>query len=233
MTEIIVVNASRVLHDDEVARVIPALQRWDSEMLQPAWGFDPCTYIFMPFHEWAHEVNAGNRPAGWPIFLNRHSTDVGVGGFHDDESGNIFGRIFVGDALRYGISWTVDLSHEAAEMRGDPTIDKIATLADGQVALVELCDPVEDDALAIDVDGIKLSDFVLPSYFSGAAGPWDFQNALSGPCPMLTTGGYQSLFVNGEWTQVTAMYLGGMPSHRSMRYHHARRRPAPLPQQVA
>lgn len=220
MVAIIVVNASTILRDEEVEAVLPALQRWDNEMLAPSWGLEPCTYSFLPRHR-LNEVSEND----WPIYINRHSTDASALGWHDDRAGRIFGRVFAGDCLRYGVSWTVDLSHEAAEMRGDPTIDRIVTLPDGRQAIVELCDPVEDDLLAIDVDGVKLSDFVLPAYFDGGPGPYDYGNHLRGPCPTLTSGGYQSLLVNGAWTQVTAMYLGGDPSYRSQRYHRSHRMP--------
>lgn len=226
MPTIIIVNASRILSDQEVAKWVPAFQKFDDDILRPAWDFDPCTYDFMTWESWSAAPPAD----AWPLFLNRHSTDIGVGGFHDDESGRIFGRIFVGDALRYGVSPTVDGSHEAWEMRGDPTINRTVTLPDGRVALVELCDPVEDDSLGITIDGVLLSDFVLPSYFGigSTVGPYDHEAKLTGPCPTLTTGGYQSLYVDGGWTQVTALHLGGGMSRRSQRFHHTHRRPAPL-----
>jgi hypothetical protein len=64
---------------------------------------------------------------------------------------------------------------------------------------------------------VKLSDFVLPAYFSTDAGPYDYQNRLKGPVPTLAPGGYQSIF-DGEWHQVTARLLGGPASYRSTRY---------------
>lgn len=221
MTKILIVNASKILTDEEATLVVSALQKWDDTMVAPAWRFEPCVYAFS---SWA-DFESSQPDDVWPIFLNRHSTDLGALGWHDDQSGRIFGRIFVGDCLRYGVSWTVDVSHEAAEMRGDPTIDQTVTLPDGRIALKELCDPVEDDLLAIDVDGVKLSDFVLPTYFGlPAAVGWgnrgyDFQAQLKGPCPTLTSGGYQSLLVNGQWTQVTARLLGGPCSYRSERFN--------------
>lgn len=220
MTAIVIVNASKVLRDAEAATVVAALQVADDALLRPAWGFDPCTYSFMPFGQ----MPAAGDPR-WPIFLNNSSADPSVGGFHDDQSGVIFGRCFVGDCIRYGISWTVDVSHESFELRGNPTINKTVTLGDGRVALAELADPVEDDALAIDVNGIKISDFVLPAYFSVGPGPWDYQKKLAGPCPTLLPGGYQSLYEGGAWTQVTAMYLGGPLSYRATRYSARHRAP--------
>jgi hypothetical protein len=219
MTEIVICNASPVLTNAEASAIVPALQTWDDTMLALAWGFDKCTYSFIPHGQ----LPVPGDPR-WPVFLNRHSADAMALGWHDLQAIGTFGRCFVGDCILDGLSWTVDVSHEVAEMRGDPTIDRTWTMPDGRLALMELCDPVEDDLFAIDVGGVKLSDFVLPSYFSNHGGlgrPWDYQGKLSGPCPTLLNGGYQSIFENGAWTQVTAMHLGSRPrpSVRSQRFH--------------
>lgn len=219
MTEIVVVNASRVLTDAEVNAAVKAMQVWDDTMLRPAWGFDACTYSFMPWGELPRDDDPR-----WPIYINRHSAELGVGGFHDDQAGRIYGRIFAGDALRYGVSWTVDLSHEAAEMRGDPTINLFVTLPNGQTSIRELCDPCESDRCGIAVNGHLFSDFVLPPYFAGGNGPYDYQNQLVAPAPALLPGGYISIYDGAAWHQVTAMLMGGPPSWRSVRWHHTHRR---------
>jgi len=214
MTAIVIVNAYLTFPDKEAEVVVPALQEWDDTMLAPAWGFDKCTYHFQPWKDW-HEKPV---PDAWPIFLNRHSTDAGVLGYHDNTT-LIYGRCFIGDCIRDGISWAVDVSHEAAEMRGDPKVDKTFKMANGDIAMYELCDAVEDDANAIEVKGVKLSDFVLPSYFSTAAPPpYDYQKKLTGRCPTLTPGGYMSIYNGKVWTQVTARLIGGRTSIRSDRY---------------
>lgn len=221
MTDILIVNASPVLLDGEVSSIIPALQKWDDDYLRPAYGFDRCTYHFMP----RGQLPDPNDASVWPIFLNRHSVDPGALGWHDDDSGRVFGRVFVGDCLRYGVSWTVDLSHEAAEMRGDPHVDQKFVMPDGRISMVELCDAVEADELAITVDGVRFSDFVLPDYWSAkTSGKFDYQGALTGPCPTLTPGGYMSIWDGRGWTQHTAMFLGGPPSYRSIRFHQSHRR---------
>jgi hypothetical protein len=148
------------------------------------------------------------RPSGpvdtndiWPIFINNKSDTAGALGWHDGEwQGRpiVFGRVFAGDCIRYGTDWRIDLTHEAWEMRGDPNIDRqvrISNDAQGRerIAAVELCDPVEDDLYAIEWHNSKVSDFILPSYFSDAGGPWSHGNNLDGPCPTLASGGYQSL----------------------------------------
>lgn len=222
MTAILIVNACSILTDAEVQSILPALQRWDDEMLRPSYGLDACTYSFMPHGQLPNPADT----SVWPIFLNRHSIDDGVLGWHDDQAGKTFGRIFVGDAMRYGVEWTVTLSHEAAETRVDPQINDLVALPDGRQTLREACDAVESDDQAIDVDGVKLSNFVLPAYWrNDPLGPWDYQRRLSGPAPALTPGGYLSIFDGSNWVQITAMHLGGGPSWRSQWAHHSHRRP--------
>ncbi len=219
--DIVIVNASRVLTDAEIQAVLPSLQKWDSTMVRPAWGLDAATYSFATMAQFQAGATAG----AWPIFVNNHSRDPGAVGWHDRApDGQPFGRVFAGDCRRYGISWTVDLSHEAGEMRNDPTIDNFFTMADGRIVLREIGDAVESDENGIVVDGVLLTDFVLPDYFSSkTTGRFDYQNKLRGPCPALTPGGYMGIFENGAWGQVTAMYMGGRPSWRSVRFHNSHR----------
>lgn len=221
MTQIVIVNASHVLTDDAARAVLPAIQKYDDTLLMPAWSLDRCLYTFQ---NWAEFQSNPPGPDVWPIFINRHSIEAGVLGFHALDGWKPFGRVFAGDCLLERILWTVDLSHEAAEIRVNPQLNRTWTMPDGRLALMEACDPTESDDQAIDVDGVKLSNFVLKAYFSTAPGPWDVQGRLKGPCPTLTAGGYQSIY-DGEWTQVTAMYAGMRPSVRSARWHHGNRLP--------
>ena len=69
----------------------------------------------------------------------------------------------------------------------------------------EVCDAVEGHAWAYEIDGVRVSDFVLPSYFAGAApGPYDFGGHLQAGCPALMPGGYIGEYdpALGTWRQV-------------------------------
>jgi hypothetical protein len=227
MIQIIVVNASKVLTDQQLRRYIPVMQSFDREILAPAWNLEPAEYMFDTWTSFKKQ-----RPSGpidtddiWPIFINNKSDTAGALGWHDGEwQGRpiVFGRVFAGDCIRYGTDWRIDLTHEAWEMRGDPNINrqvKISNDSQGRerVAAVELCDPVEDDLYAIAWQKSKVSDFVLPAYFSDASGPWSHGNHLDGPCPALASGGYQSLYVGGQWVQSTARQANGKFPYRAMR----------------
>ena len=224
MPHIVIVNASNVLTDAEVASWVLAFQKFDDTVLAPMWNLDKATYEFMTWQSFPWPEWRAAPQEMWPIFVNRHSTDPGALGWHTEQPAldRTFGRIFAGDCLRYGVLPSVDASHEADEMRVDPNTNRTVTLPDYRIALVEVCDPVEDDLQAVTVDGVKLSNVVKPRYFGladGSAPGYDYGGHLTGPCPTLTAGGYQSLVENGQWTQVTARLLGGPASYRAERFN--------------
>jgi hypothetical protein len=130
------------------------------------------------------------------------------------------GRIYAADCLRAGISVSVDLSHEVLEMLGDPDCRQTMTLPDGRLAALEMCDPVESDSFGYVKGKTLVSDFILPPYFHPGAGAtrFDFMSKLSGPCPILGEGGYQSLFEKGQWVSVFARLADGSFSYRSLRH---------------
>ncbi len=226
MVDIVIVNASHIITDSEVQAAVADLQVWDHNFLRPAYGLTTCQYHIMPYGKLPDPNDTGI----WPIFLNRHSIDEGVLGWHTDDAGKTYGRVFVGDAVRYGVSWTVDLSHEAGETRVDPTTDNFYTLPDGRVTLKEIGDPVEADNNGIVVGNHLFTDFVMPDYWStNVNGRFDYQDKLKSACPTLLPGGYLSIWGGTSWVQITAMHLGGAPSYRSLRHHHSHRRPKTSP----
>ena len=65
---------------------------------------------------------------------------------------------------------------------------------------------MEDDSLAFKVDGFDMTDFVFPSYFEAFRKPkstkFDHQGKVTQPFQILK-GGYQIVFKNGKWSQIT------------------------------
>lgn len=217
---VLIVNASPLLSDEEVqAKVAPLQKKFDRDFY-PAWQGKVPQVKF----EFAPMVDIPRLPkSAWPIFLNRHSKEANALGWHDWSDGKVFSRVFVGDCIRLNLDWSVTLSHEVDEMILDPTINRVWIMPNGEKAAFEACDPVEDDSLGYRVDGHRMSDFVLPRYFStNHDGPWDFRKALKGPCPSLTAGGYQSITRNGRWTQIFANMADHIPSARALMTGHRR-----------
>jgi hypothetical protein len=56
----------------------------------------------------------------WPLYLMDHSDEPGALGYHMDEHGRVEGKVFAADDQKYGVSWTIDLTHELLEMLGGP-----------------------------------------------------------------------------------------------------------------
>jgi len=226
MTDIVLVQASTVWTDGQAQAVLPGLQAWDDRYVRPAYGLDKCAYHFATFADF----RAGRTAGAWPLFLNRHSVEPGVLGFHDDKAAGTFGRVFIGDCIRYGVSPTVDISHEAAEMRWNSLIDKFFTIPDGPfagaVAPQELADAVEADEDGIDVGNMRFTDVVWPDYWSAKkVGKFDARGLLRGHCPSMLPGVYQSLYGPGAlpWHQVNARHLGGPATWRSTRFDNTHR----------
>lgn len=211
---IVILNGSSVLSDQEAAYPIPMMQKQFDTQVLPAWG----ELIVAPQLEFETMANIGKLPADcWPMILNRHSADPGALGWHTKDGVKVYGRIYVGDCLQYGISWTVDCQHELIETCGDPTADLLFTMPDGTRVARELCDAVESDDQAVIIDGVKLSNFTYPSYFgNGGAQRYDFQQRLKGPCSALTPGGYMEILPPGAtaWTMKQEDRIGGLAGRR-------------------
>ena len=95
----------------------------------------------------------------------------------------------------------------------DITVDEHHNFAVDAGVFVHNCDPVEADEFGAIINGVRVSDYLLPAYFAGGAGPYDAFGHLSGAAPTLISGGYASVCVNGNWSQITH---GDVPSPRAV-----------------
>jgi len=92
-------------------------------------------------------------------------------GFHESSASGVpFGFVFTELSKELGESWTVTLSHEALELIGDPEANLLVVgphPADPKKEVFhwyEMCDAVQDEHYKI--DGVDVSNFVLPLYFT-------------------------------------------------------------------
>src|SRR5262249_14426455 len=89
--------------------------------------------------------------------------------------------------------------------------------------LVEVCDPCQDAGFGYPVNGVTVSDFVLPAFYKAfGAGRYSFAGNVTEPRDVLR-GGYVSWRdpVSGEWSQYVVSKAG--PAFRDLG-----RDPAPL-----
>jgi hypothetical protein len=204
---IAIMNFSTVLSDSEVQTAIAALQVQIDRDFRPLWGL-PANLLF---------VSNIKRPPinAWVVQVLDSSDVTGALGYHDmTNAGLPVGKVFAKDDKKYGLSWTITLSHEVLEMLGDPYTDTTVFVQDtnttGLLFAYELCDAVEDDSLGYPINGVMMSDFVTPAYFEAGRLPnstkFDFRASLTAPLT-LTKGGYMSVFAvtpqTTGWSQQT------------------------------
>jgi len=199
MITIAVMNESAGVTDAKVQAVLPAFARQWNEHLGPAWQIDPVRFVW---------VERGDQPptgAWWLVYLD-DSDQADALAYHDlTDEGLPMSKVFVKTILADKASLTVAATHELCEMAVDPTINLAAQDDHGTFWAYESADPVEDDKYGYDIDGVLVSDFVLPTWFGfkGSTGPFDYANHCTDSFQILP-GGYAQQFGTNGWTQVNA-----------------------------
>src|SRR5579872_1594597 len=177
---------SRVLSDADFAFQARAVNQQMEQHWAPAYEDEP-----WPVRSYS---TLQGLPAGtfWPIAILDDIDKPGAAGFHDDVAGLVFGRV----QANADPTDATTLSHEALELRGDPTCDVWLPMPDGRQAARELCDPCETDRYQIEVTigaearRIWVSDFVLPAWFvPGAPGPYTYLDTVDAPFGLSRSGG--------------------------------------------
>lgn len=215
--------------DLDVNRMVEALGKQLHDDFGPAWG----TGAHL------HFVDSGKKPPPgmWVIALLASSDQAGALGYHDlTPDGLPLGKVFAGTDRQYGQKVSVTLSHELLEMLSDPWINLTAQSDDGKFYAWENCDAVEADGLGYDIDGVTVSDFVLPHWFGHGNGPVDHCGHISSAFE-LAPGGYISVFdpASGQgWQQVQAQArVEGVGKVRpGARFPSVRRGAAPAPEDL-
>ena len=189
---IYVQNNSTQISDSEIADALPAFQTSIDKDFAPEWNVDATLELthVVPPHSWLIELV--DTPACWFC-----------AGYHDIQDGAPHAQVGVdGD-------WPIAFDHELKEMLADPFTNRGMLISPRRGArrqwyALEVCDPVEADALAYSRPSasgkpIHLSDFVLESWFRrGSRGPWDFTRATRRPLQILSDG-YQLRWGGVSW----------------------------------
>lgn len=186
-----VVNFSSSLSDEDVQRTIRAVNRQISEDFLPYWGL--AATLRLEGRETAAKLDARTTSelhGDGIIYLADEANVPGALGYHDENlKGLPCGFVFTELAAKLHEDYSVTLSHEALELIADANVNKLAIgphpdpekNKDAVLHWYEMCDAVQDETYQI--DGVRVSNFVLPLYFtpgeqSGARN--DFLNK-SGP----------------------------------------------------
>jgi hypothetical protein len=105
------------------------------------------------------------------MYLWDRADVAGAIGYHEQNNAGLpCGFVFTEVAAQLGEPWSVTLSHEALELIGDANVNKLAAGPHPQdpnrwvLHWYEMCDAVQ--AEQYEIDGVAVSNFVLPLYFT-------------------------------------------------------------------
>jgi hypothetical protein len=149
----------------KIAHAIQTQVRYD---VAPAWGIGNSSTV---------KVVDAPVPGHWPVYLFDDSDEPGALGYHETDADHPtlpVGKVFVKTDEKYGLAPSVTLSHEILEIIGDPWAANAIQATASEWWAVELCDPVEADRDGYSLEGVLLSDFVLPAWFFGGPGPYTY-----------------------------------------------------------
>jgi hypothetical protein len=159
------------LRDKDVQSALRAVNRQIAEDFQPYWNMGGTLRL-----EGKGDVRRDpDEPAdmrGDAVLYLWDKVDVDNAlGYHDrNHRGVPFGVIFLEIIEQVGEPWSVTLSHEALELIADPEVNLLVKgphPADSTREVFhwfEMCDAVQDERY--EIDGLGVSNFVLPMYFS-------------------------------------------------------------------
>lgn len=167
--------------DEDLQAVIRAINRQVAEDFEPYWSLGARVRL---------EGKSGKKPSkteladmrGDAVIYLWDQVDVDDAlGYHDTNNRGIpYGFVFTELAKKLKEEWSVTLSHEVLELIGDPEVNLLVAgphpVQDRTVFhWYEMCDAVQ--AETYEIDHVKVSNFVLPLYFTGgeeAGGRNDF-----------------------------------------------------------
>ena len=172
-----IVNLSHgALADEELQRVIRAINRQIAEDFEPYWSFGATLRL---------EGAVGVRPRQKTLSEMRGDALIYVWdkidvedalGYHDrNDNGIPYGIVSLNECRKAGDNWTSTLSHEALELLGDPESNLLVRgphPGDKRRVVFhwfEMCDAVQGEYY--EIAGVQLSNFILPAYFTRGEQP--------------------------------------------------------------
>lgn len=196
--KIIIVDQATAVGWEEVLKAVGAVQRQLNEHFGPAWGISQALGLLGP--------GEPIPPGQWVHYLFDDADQAGALGYHDlTDQGLPSGITFVKTTLDAGLPWQPTFSHEVLELAADPfCFSLVRNPYTNQDEWLEVGDPVE--AGSYEIDGVAVSDFVLPGWFGATSPnlPFNYLDTVSEPFK-LAPGGYKGIVrPDGTVTQVVA-----------------------------
>jgi hypothetical protein len=169
-----VINFSNgLLSDKEILPVLRAINRQVKEDFEPYWSLGATLRLEGHTGSKPDSESAADMRGDAVIYIwDKHDIDDAVGYHEKNNAGIPYGFVFLDIAAEVGDPWSCTLSHEALELIADPEVNLLVAGPHPSPNLkrhvfhwYEMCDAVQADNYVI--DGVTVSDFVLPLYFTG------------------------------------------------------------------
>lgn len=169
----IINHTSGKITDEELQGVIRAINRQIAEDFEPYWSLGAILRLEGKSGEKPKKQDPADMRGDAVIYLWDKTDVPGALGYHDTNNRGIpFGFVFTELSKKLGEHWTVTLSHEALELIGDPEVNLLVQgphPSDPKQYVFhwyEMCDAVQAETYRI--DGVEVSNFLLPLYFTGS-----------------------------------------------------------------
>jgi len=162
--------------DEEIQRVIRAVNRQIAEDFEPYWSLGATVRLEGRSAKAPSTVNMLDMRGDAIIYL-WHRVDVDDAlGYHDTNARGIpYGFVFTELSAELGEPWSVTFSHEALELIADPEVNLLvmgphpAKSSKTVFHWYEMSDAVQSETY--EIDHVPVSNFVLPLYFTGSDEP--------------------------------------------------------------
>lgn len=168
-------NGRERVTDERVQEVIRAVNRQLAGDFEPYWGMGATLRLEGRASRQSRRASDMRGDAILYLLTSVEDAD-GTLGFHERSNRGIpYGFVYTEVSEDLGEPWSATFSHEVMELIADPEANLLAMgphPADRRRTVfhwLEMCDAVQ--AQKYEIDGVAVSNFVLPLYFTGGRGP--------------------------------------------------------------
>jgi hypothetical protein len=172
---ITVINHTKTIGDEKLLTTIRAINRQIAEDFAPYWGLSAILRLEGRSTSQPQKLAPPDMRGDAILYLWDKADIPGALGYHDANARGIpYGFVFTELATTLGEDWSVTLSHEALELIADPHVNLLVAgphPTENRTVFhwYEMSDAVQNETY--EIDGIKVSNFVLPLYFTPDAEP--------------------------------------------------------------